>query len=213
MWQPQARRNGKHANRGDVVGVVLAAGRGRRLGGPKALLRWPAGDIDVPLAVAHVRAWAFCKRVLVVTRADIADVLRAHAPSLPAELVVSTALDALGPAGSLAAAAHLVDDEALMLVTPVDCPPVRDDTVSALLAAMREDQVGAARPRCGDRRGHPVILRPSVWQRYRQATPPLRDVLHELKRGVVEVEVSDEGVLRDIDRPGDIDGVATFFGP
>jgi CTP:molybdopterin cytidylyltransferase MocA len=194
-----------------VIGVVLAAGRGRRMGGPKALLAW--GADRMPLAAAHADAWSFCDRVLIVTRSDIASALRRAAPLLEAEVVISHADDELGPAGSLAAAAEIVEGEPLMLVTPVDCPPVAEPTTRALLAAMDAPHVAAARPRHGDRRGHPVVLDPEVWRRYREVARPLRDVLRELGERVTEVAVDDPGVLRDIDRPSDLDEAPRFVGP
>src|SRR5262245_22162403 len=56
-----------------VITVVLAAGKGERLGGPKALLAWPSPDragSDHPLAIAHAdaRLAAESERVLIVTR-------------------------------------------------------------------------------------------------------------------------------------------------
>lgn len=185
----------------EVMGVVLASGHGRRMGGPKALLMWDG----VPLAQAHALAWASCcRRVVIVTRSDIAASLP---PGL--DVVISTEEDALGPAGSLAAAARHLEGDAHWLVTPVDCPPVRRETCSALIEALGE--AVAARPRHGARRGHPVALRAEVWQRYRREARPLRDVLHEVGDRVAEVAVDDDGVLRDLDSPDDLPRPPAFF--
>jgi CTP:molybdopterin cytidylyltransferase MocA len=187
-----------------MIGVVLAAGRGERLGGPKALLAWPNDDSsELPLALAHVRARRECERVLVVTRADIA--ARLVSFGVTCEIVVSQAPDELGPAGSLAAAApHLGFDEELVLVIPVDTPPAAADTVNALLAAMTPG-VLAARPRHAGRRGHPVLLRARALLRYRAPDPPpLRDHLRDLD-GVIDVDVDDRAVLADFDTSDDVE--------
>ena len=188
--------------------MVLAAGRGRRLGGAKALLNWSGA----PLAQVHAAHWqGLCDRVLIVTRRDIAAALRRHAPGLQAELVVSTYDDALGPAGSLMAAALLIEDAANLLVTPVDCPPVAIATSQRLVDALDPPAVAASRPRHGPRRGHPVAMAPEAWRGYRAAATPLRDVLNALGTRAAEVVVNDAGVLRDIDEEKDLGAPPTFF--
>jgi len=195
---------------GDLVALVMAAGKGSRLGGPKALLRWPSADGEVPLAVLHARTWLRrgCTRALIVTRVEVARVLRARVPDL--EVVISTAPDEWGPAGSLAAAAeHLAAAPAQrILVTPVDCPPVAAATVALLLAALERDAVIAARPRFGNRGGHPVVARGALLEAYRafddSGPPPLRDRLRELGAACWDVAVSDPGVAVDLDCPADL---------
>ncbi len=206
-----------------AVGVVLAAGRGRRLGGPKALLAWARFDdtqssiASRPLAEAHAHAWRACRRVLIVTRGDIGEALRSLAPTMAADIVVSVADDELGPAGSLSAAAARLFDlgerDVRMLVTPVDCPPVLKPTCRALLTALEADGVVAAKPRHEGRGGHPVALAPAVWHRYRTASEPLRDVLRALPPASVrDVAVDDVSVLRDVDRPDDLGSRPVFLG-
>ncbi len=189
-----------------VITIVLAAGRGERLGGPKALLAWLLAPQRwlMPLAAAHVEARNESDRVIVVTRADIAERLRHHARmsfarSARGELCISTADDALGPAGSLAAAAALdLPGDARLLITPVDCPPAEHATVGRLLAAL--DQGLAAKPRHRGKGGHPVALCASLLERYRVPDPPpLRELLASLGDGLIEVAVDDPGVLVDID--------------
>jgi len=55
-----------------ITGIILAAGEGERMGGPKALLavRWGEGPGELPLAIAHARSMldGGVKRVVVVTR-------------------------------------------------------------------------------------------------------------------------------------------------
>jgi len=202
-----------------VTAIVLAAGRGVRLGGPKALLAWPAesGRL-IPLAAAHAarRLAAESDRVLVVTRADIAAALRRHAPGLRAELVISSAPDEAGPAGSIQAAVHHLGAvpgtpggaaaDPLVLLTPVDCPPAKPATVQALLDAIGvRPELVAARPQHGPRRGHPVLLRLTALAPYGAGDPPpLRDRLRELGDQVADVAVADPAVLLDVNRPADL---------
>lgn len=187
-----------------LISIVLAAGRGLRFGGPKALLAWSEEDgTAVPLAAAHarVRRGADSTRVLVVTRNDIARVLREQAAEVEAEWLVSLADDELGPAGSLAVAAEYLfgqlSSEQIVLVSPVDCPPAKPAVVAAMYRELTaHPSAMAARPRCGLRRGHPVLLRSTVLQSYREPQPPpLRDVLRGLKSRVIDCDIDDDSVL------------------
>src|SRR5688500_17789170 len=118
-----------------MIAVVLAAGRGERLGGPKALLTWPGPAGDEPLALAHarVRLAAECTRAIVVVRAEVATALGKLVADERITLVTSRAPDDLGPAGSLAAASEWLraHDCAydVAVVGPVDMPPVSVRTV------------------------------------------------------------------------------------
>jgi CTP:molybdopterin cytidylyltransferase MocA len=194
-----------------LAAVVLAAGRGERLGGPKALLAWPHGGALLPLAAVHVALRPEAERVLVVTREEMALVLGRHAPAQfgpggRGELLVSRAPDSQGPAGSLAAAAWALAPEAerwdAVMVTPVDCPPVAEATLRELLAALADPEVLASRPRYGDSGGHPVVLRTRLLARYLGREPaPLRDLLRALGPACRDVLTGDPSVLHDVDTP------------
>jgi len=186
--------------------IVLAAGRGERLGGPKALLLVAdASGVEVPLARLHVDALlaADVQRVFVVAREPVA---RRLAPLLPprAALVHSHAADALGPAGSLAAAAGLLDPRAFVVVTPVDAAPASRDVVEALFEALAGAvDARAARPVFAGRGGHPVLLAPGALERYLEPEPPiLRAHLRAL--GLVDVPVEDASVCVDLDTEADV---------
>lgn len=194
-----------------VTTVVLAAGAGKRLGGPKALLSWPGPkQQDRPLAIAHAeeRLAAESRRVLVVTRrAIVASLLGYVRPGI--DLLASDAADELGPAGSLGFAAPRIEPaDALVVVTPVDTPPAKAETVASLLAALAADPaLLAARPVCFGRAGHPVVLRLAALDRYRRPDPPpLRDHLHALGAACAGVPVTDPTVLIDLDTPADVMG-------
>lgn len=191
-----------------VITIVLAAGRGERLGGPKALLAWLLAPHRwlMPLAAAHVEARSESDRVIVVTRADIAERLRRHArmsfaATARGELCISTADDALGPAGSLAAVAALeLPSDARLVITPVDCPPAQFSTVARLLDALAHGL--AAKPRHRGKGGHPIAMRASLLSRYAEPEPPpLRELLASLGDDLVDVALDDASILVDIDDP------------
>lgn len=198
-----------------AITIVLAAGKGERLGGPKALLAWPAaskGGPERPLAIAHAdaRLAAESARVLVVARTPVIQALLPHVrPGV--DLVATTAADELGPAGSLAVAAARLGDADAVIVTPVDVPPVSGATVAQLLARLAAEAPAgtepplAVRPRHHGRGGHPVVIRPEGLARYLEPDPPpLRDHLRALGPRCVDEEVDDPAVLLDLNTPLDV---------
>jgi CTP:molybdopterin cytidylyltransferase MocA len=200
-----------------VITVVLAAGKGQRLGGPKALLIWPGaakGLPDRPLAIAHAEARlaAESRTVLVIARGAVIPALLGYVrPGI--DLVSSEAADDLGAAGSLSVAAARVGDVEAVVVTPVDVPPARADTVARLLERLQlgrtPDAPGppplAVRPVHRGRGGHPVVLRAEALQRYLQPDPPpLRDYLKSLGEQCVDEVVEDATVLLDLNVPVDV---------
>lgn len=204
-----------------VATIVLAAGSGKRLGGPKALLAWPSGKgKEVPIAIAHAEARlaAESAHVLVVTRKGMMKPLLGHVrPGL--DLLVSEAPDELGPAGSLAVAALRLGDAEVVIVTPVDSPPAKADTIAKLLGRLAADPaLLAARPSYKGRAGHPVALRRAALMRYaEESPPPLRDHLRAMGAAVADVDVNDTAVLIDLNTPADVMGLLRtlprFIGP
>ncbi|WP_394836223.1 NTP transferase domain-containing protein [Pendulispora rubella] len=185
-----------------VDAVVLGAGRGQRIGGPKALL-----EIDgLTLAERHVQRALLlrCRRVVLVVRPEVAEVLDASAcPSLT--IARSEAPD---PAGSLAVGLRALGEGERILVTPVDAFPASQETFTALRAAL-DDGAQAATPLFKERGGHPVLCRCEVLAPYRSALPlPLRDVLHALGAARVRVPVDDPAIGVDLDTPEDFRNVA-----
>ncbi|AKT43165.1 nucleotidyltransferase family protein [Chondromyces crocatus] len=193
------------------VAILLAAGRGTRIGGPKALLAWPGatkGAPERPLVIAHAEARLAAEsgRVLIVARQQVITTLIGYVrPGL--DLLVSHADDELGPAGSLAVAVSRLADTDIAIVSPVDVPPASAATVSRLLARLEQGEPPprAVRPRHEGRGGHPIVIRVEALARYREPTPPpLRDHLRELGEGVVDEDVEDASVLADLDKPVDL---------
>lgn len=191
-----------------VVAVILAAGKGDRIGGPKALLAWPSpSGGERPLAIAHAeeRIAAESERAVIVTRKQmLPTLLRYVRPGV--DLLASDAADDLGPAGSLAFAVPRLGGVEKVVVTPVDAVPARAATVAQLLARLdASPDVLAVRPTHNSRGGHPVVLRAEALSRYAEASPPpLRDHLKSLGPRCVDEPVDDAAVLTDLDRPADV---------
>lgn len=137
-----------------VVGVVLAAGAGRRAGGPKALRRTPDGTPWLELAVRRLRE-AGCADVVVVLGAG-ADEAR---DLVPADARVVVAADwALGASASLRAGLEAAGGDAV-LVTLVDLPGERAETARRVL----DSGADLAQAVFDGRPGHPVLIGREHW--------------------------------------------------
>jgi CTP:molybdopterin cytidylyltransferase MocA len=182
-----------------MIGVVLAAGHGRRLGGPKALVLFEGA----PLVLAHTARLfeAGCRDVVVVVRAEVAPGL-----VLPgrARVALSSASD---QGGSLSVGLREIAtaDEEPVVISLVDVLPARVATLCALVAAL-DGGAEAATPRRLGVSGHPVVARARVLRAYRSesvAPPRLCDVLDALGPARVRVSVEDGAVTSELDCPAD----------
>lgn len=193
------------------AGVILGAGAGLRMGGPKALLavRWGDGPGELPLAIAHARALLDdgAERVVLVTRGSVARELAPFAQR-GIDVVVSDVEAALGPAGSLRWALDAMGDEVpeRLLVTPVDVPPSSHSVRHALGKALDSDIAAlAARPVFEGRNGHPVLIRRTALTPFHaEVPPPLREVLQSLGDACLGVPVDDRRAIIDLNEPKDV---------
>jgi CTP:molybdopterin cytidylyltransferase MocA len=143
----------------EAIGILLAAGAGRRYGGPKALVELD-GRLLVERAIATL-ADGGCDSILVILGAA-ADEVRARA-----DLGSSTAVDnpdwATGMGSSLrtglAAAAATTAEAAVVLL--VDTPGVTPAAVRRLRTLAAPDALAIAT--YGGQPGHPVLLGRAHW--------------------------------------------------
>jgi molybdenum cofactor cytidylyltransferase/nicotine blue oxidoreductase len=182
--------------------VVLAAGGGRRIGGPKALLR--LGDVPLVERAIQVARDADCDPVVVVLGAGAEDV-QATAVLDGVTVVVNrawgTGLGSSLKAG-LAALAGSRAQAAVVLLA--DMPGVTSGAVRRV-AALPYPQVLVCAT-YGGRRGHPMLLGRDHWSgiaTLAAADVGARPYLLAHKTEVQEVACDDVGDPSDIDTPED----------
>jgi CTP:molybdopterin cytidylyltransferase MocA len=184
-----------------VVAVVLAAGAGRRIGAPKALL--PIGGTTF---LAHVARGLDRPGVAEVVAVIGHGARRVAAMDLPAglALILNPRPDD-GMLGSIlrgleAAEARGAD---AVLLHPVDHPFTSPATTDAVIAALAAGALVAV-PSYGGRRGHPAGFSRAAWPALRAAPRGrgARAVLAEHPEWLVHVP-GDEGCVAGIDTPED----------
>jgi CTP:molybdopterin cytidylyltransferase MocA len=187
-----------------VAGLLLAAGAGRRMGMPKALVRDPGGEAWVARS-ARTLVVGGCAPVLVVLGARAAEA----APLVPPGLQAVVAQDwAEGISASLRAGLRALGEVAgphvvATVVGLVDTPGVNGSVVARIVARAQDPAVGAeilARAAYRGVPGHPVLLGRAHWagviEQVRGDTGA-RGYL--VARQVVQVECADLGDGRDVD--------------
>ncbi len=196
------------ADSGTLPAVVLAAGASRRMSRPKALL--DAGGRSFVGRIADTLLASGLDPVLVVTRAELAGAVQDAAPR--ARVLVNPDPDA-GQLSSLriGLSAAVPARPPAVLVTLVDLPLVRPDTIAALLRAWRSSRAPLVRPSCGGRHGHPVILGAEVIEALRAPGLDLqagaKPVVRRFAARGLSVATGDEGTIRDVDTPDDYEGL------
>lgn len=215
-------------SRASLVGIVLAAGAGRRFGGPKALARLATGEAFVAHAATTLYAGGLPRVVVVLGAA--ADAARGLVPSDPWCSVVVAEDWAEGMGASLRAGLAAVGpdvvehrgraDEAVgdavdavdaVVVTLVDLPDLAGDVVARLVARTLPAPATAADARRALGRaayagvpGHPVLIGRDHWPRVAAAAhgdEGARSVFAAYPH--VTVECGDLATGHDVDHPPD----------
>jgi CTP:molybdopterin cytidylyltransferase MocA len=181
-----------------VAVVIIGAGAGTRFGGPKAEATLSDGRrfLDAVVEIAKTAGLDPIVAVLPPGIAAPAGVRVVVNPKPKSEQIVSARL-------GLAQLTNAPVSSALLW--PVDHPFVALESVLAIMDAARRTGAHIVIPVHGARRGHPAWFNRETWREL--MTIPdggARGVIHADPSRVVEVEVQDPGVLRDIDTRDDL---------
>jgi len=187
-----------------VVGLVLAAGAGRRLGlGAKALLR--SGGATLAERAVEVLRSGGCEPVLVVLGAQAEEV--SPLVSAAGATVVVNADWASGLASSFrAGVAALPEDAGRVVVLLVDQPGVGAEAVARLLAEHRPGTVTAAEYREGGAR-HPMVFDADLVRAaadLAEGDRGARAYLRQHPELLHLVDCADLGSAADVDTPQDL---------
>jgi molybdenum cofactor cytidylyltransferase/nicotine blue oxidoreductase len=191
-----------------TAGLLLAAGAGRRMGRPKALLRDADGRPFLDRAV-HVLLDGGCDSVTVVlgAAADRARGLLDEGPGDPAVAVVEAADWEEGMGASLRAgldALATVAGHDRALVTLVDLPDVGASVVRRVLAA-GTGRGSLVRATYDGRPGHPVLIGCEHWDGVRATARGDQGARAYFRdHPPADCECGDLATGRDVDRPEDL---------
>lgn len=179
-----------------TAGLVLAAGAGRRMGGPKATIEF-GGMRLVDRAVEVLRAGG-CDPVLVITGAwdgDVPDARTVHNPRWEQGLATSLAVGL----GYL----ERTSDAGAVVVLPVDMVGVTAEAVAAAVGCDAELAVTVM----GDSWGHPVRLGRAHWAAViasARGDAGARDYLRSQGSAVVRLQGGLTDWARDLDTVEDL---------
>ncbi len=184
------------------IGVLLAAGRGRRMGGAKQFHRVTTLEGEKPLVVAAFDAVeSVCDRMIVVL-GHRADEVAALLADRDFEIVIS---DPDAPMfDSVCAglrAAQKTNAVARVLLHPGDHPEVAATTLQTILTKSDHNPGQAIVPEHQGHGGHPAIIPPAVVEQIVGAECPrgLRQFWVDHPELCLRVAVDDSSVVRDID--------------
>jgi len=197
-------------------GVILAAGESSRMGRDKALLPWPpqpagsaagsATTTDTFLSAAIRLFFSHVDVVLVVVgknEAALSPVVYANGASL-----VVNPDPARGQFSSLRIGLREVLNRGrdAAMVTLVDRPPVRAETLATLEAAYEQAAIHrkwAAIPEYQGKHGHPILAGREMLEAFLRApeTSNARDVEHAHQSEIEYVPVDDSLVAVNVDTP------------
>ena len=192
-----------------IVGILLAAGRGHRFGGDKLQYRLADGT---PLAVAAANNLRpACDRLVAVLRPGaerLAEQLRAAG----CETLVCHQADS-GMGHSLASAVRATHDAAGWIVALADMPFVATSSHQLIATALRRGASLAATEFHGQR-GHPVGFAGHWLAPLSQLTGDqgAKSILSAHVAELTLCPVDDPGVLKDIDRRSDLVAAGEYEG-
>jgi len=187
--------------------AILSGGQSRRMGSPKALLRFQGKTfLEHLLEVTQHPRVGFTSVVLGAHVEEIRPLLRGHS----AKVIVNAEWQK-GQLSSIQAAVRSLSadcTEGLMLC-PVDHPLISEALIGKLIEAFDSSGKAIALPTFRGRRGHPVLFRSSLYDELLAASPEVgaRQVVWSHPGDIVEISTEEEGVILNLNNPKTLQSV------
>jgi len=184
-----------------IAGLILAAGESSRMGQDKALLTY-RGRTFLETIVAGLQE-AGIERVAVVL-GHHAEQIQGAMTLEGAEIIINRDYRR-GQTSSLQAGLRALESPSLeaVVLCLVDHPLVAADTVRRLIASFRETGAPVVIPTYENQRGHPAVISRALFEELLRLSPDegANTVIRKYRDSTEFVEVSDEGILLDVDNP------------
>ncbi|MBU0509788.1 nucleotidyltransferase family protein [bacterium] len=185
-----------------VGAVVLAAGSGKRMGSPKALL--PLGESSFLGSILRTLREVGGEEIVIVVSPALRTEIAALAPF--ARLIVNP-----NPESDMLSSVRLgvqsIANVSGVMIVPVDHPFVQPSTYARLMERFARNPDSVIVPTYDCRNGHPVIV-PYAWAcRLPEISYEggLRAIIQHSDMQVIQVSVDDKGVLRNINAQTDLE--------
>ena len=184
------------------IGVLLAAGRGRRMGGRKQFYPVATESGEKPLVVAAFDSIAKVCRTNIVVVGHLAEEVTAVLAGREFKYVLANADAPMFHSIQIGMrSAQAIDPSASVLLQLGDHPYVAPATLPLLLAAAAEQPDKAVMPMYEGQGGHPVLVPPNLIRDLLAAncSDGLRGFWNEHPECCLRLVVEDADVVRDID--------------
>ncbi len=184
-----------------ICALVPAAGMSTRMGSPKQLL--PFGRKTVLQSVVDTLLEADLDGILVVLGHE-ADTVRGSLAERPVMFHVNSDYRSGMFSSILCGLSTIIKSADAALIALGDQPHIRSNVVRRLAAAYQNGNKGIVVPVCRGKRGHPALVDLGRYFSEIQSLTGehgLKPVIRGHPDDTLEVDVEDEGVLRDIDTP------------
>ncbi|MDD5089665.1 MAG: nucleotidyltransferase family protein [Candidatus Wallbacteria bacterium] len=191
-----------------LIPVILAAGESRRMGFPKAVAMIN-GRTCASIVISNLRQAGFDSSIFLVLGCNFEKISDFFLNVRNLEIVRNHNWER-GPLSSLKAALRVIESRGMsrtgLLLYPVDHPFVQASTLSRLLSSHLDLPQKIIIPIYHARRGHPVVF-PSILFRELIDAPEeigARFVTRQHTELILEIQVSDPGVLKNCNSPADL---------
>ena len=186
-----------------ITGVILAAGKSKRMGALKQLLPWGQTTV-LGQTIDNLRR-SFLHDVMVVSGYQ-APYIEDAAKLQNIKVCRNEEHEHGGMISSLQTALrNLPVNQEAVLVMLADQPMIKTETIDTLVAAWFEGQGELIAPVCEGKRGNPVIFGRTHFEDLLSVSPGgnPREILRKREEDIRLIEVNDEAVLLDLDRMND----------
>jgi molybdenum cofactor cytidylyltransferase len=191
-----------------ISALLLAAGKGERMGGMKQLLT--IGEQRMIEATLDNLLGSRCDEIIVVLGFAV-DEVRPLVEGKERVKVVINPQFAQGMSTSIQQGLRALDPRATgILIALADQPFIPSEVINALIEGFATGVKGIVLPVYEGKRGHPVILDHKKYEGELlklQGDVGGKEIVDKHPEDVLEVEVASKGVLIDIDAPEDYQGV------